>query len=128
MVCIIQIYTNGSMIDKTINLNKKNIVNILKKESKQTGEGDIQQIYNIDNIYFYSWKNGNNINKHKLPNNNMILYGDIFIINITVKIKNYSVSEYGEFYYFTNNKDKHTKDENKNICDILLDEDTTNYE
>lgn len=128
MVCIIQIYTNGSMIDKTINLNKKNIVNILKRESKQTGKGDIQQIYNIDNIYFYGWKNGNNINKHKLPNNDMILYGDIFIINITGKIKNYSVSEYGDFYYFINNKDEYKKKENKNICDILLDEDTTNYE
>ena len=123
MVCIIQIYTNGNMIDKTINLNKKNIVNILKKQSKQTGEGDIEQIYNIDNIHFYSWKNGNNINKHKLPNSNMVLYGDIFIVNITGKIKNYSVSEYGELYYFINNQE-----DNKNIYDILLDEDTTNYE
>lgn len=121
MVCIIQIYTNGSMIDKTININRKNIVNILKKEAKDKGEGDIEQLYNIDNIYFYGWNSGKNINKHKLPNNNMVLYGDVYILNIKGKIKNYSVSEYGDLYYFINNK------EDNNICDMLLDEDTTEY-
>tara|TARA_Y100001958_G_scaffold160033_1_gene165413 strand:- start:831 stop:1169 length:339 start_codon:yes stop_codon:yes gene_type:complete len=110
------------MIDKTININRKNILNILKKESKEQGKGDIEQVYNIENVYFYSWKNGKNINKHRLPNTNMILYGDIFIINISNKIKNYTVSEYGELYYFINNKD-----ENKKYFDILLDEDTTEY-
>ena len=122
MVCIIQVYTNGSMIDKTININKKNIVNILKKESKNKGYGDIEEVYNIDNVFFYGWKNGKNINKHNLPNSNIVLYGDIFIINISGKIKNYSVSEYGDLYYFTNNQE-----DNKDIYDTLLDEDTTEY-
>jgi len=110
------------MIDKTININKKNIVNILKKESKNKGYGDIEEVYNIDNVFFYGWKNGKNINKHKLPNSNIVLYGDIFIINISGKIKNYSVSEYGDLYYFTNNQE-----DNKDIYDTLLDEDTTEY-
>ena len=122
MVYIIRIKVDGSMEDQNININKKNILNILTNISENKGENNISIVNKLDNIYFYGWKTGNKQNKHILPNSDLNLYGDIFILKIDKKIKKYTISEYGDYYYFVTDEEEKKKNYNK-----LLDEDTTEY-
>ena len=136
MVNIVHININDTINNISININDINkCEKVLTDNANYKGNGSIELVYSIENINIYSWKEGQDLNKHILLNTELNLYGDIFIINNN--LHDYSISEYGELYYIlTNNENKIDENkivenkivENKSITNnILLDIDTTNY-
>jgi len=115
---IISINADNTM--KEINIKNKKIKNELTDITNTRGSGDIELLYywnyNNNKILCYGWIDGDEslINKHKLPisgiseitdisSETIKLYGNIYIIcNCNNKTINYSISEYGEFYFIIN--------------------------
>ena len=116
MKTIVRINIDNSMNDLDINIENRNIVNLLNKIANNKGINNVRQLYTWNHgnniVKCYGWYEGvdSTINKHELiPNGSskfleedsstILLYGDIFLLyygdnNI---IKDYSVSEYAEF-------------------------------
>jgi len=118
---IVRINIDTKMNDLNLDIENKNIVNILNKVSNKNGKNNIRHLYswthNSNIIKCYGWYDGKNdtINKHELiPNGSskfleedssiILLYGDIFLLCYDKNNKNidFSVSDYAEFYEIIN--------------------------
>jgi len=115
---IISINSDNTM--KEINIKKKKLEEQLTEITNTRGSGEIELLYywNYNNklIKCYGWIDGDEslVNKHKLPmsgiseitdtpSETIKLYGNIYIISCdSQNIINYSISEYGEFYFIIN--------------------------
>jgi len=118
---IVRINIDTKMNDLELNIENRNIITTLNKNSNNRGTNNIRHLYswvnNKDTIKCYSWYDGKeeNINKHELiPNGSskfldedssvILLYGDIFMICFDDKnaIKDFNVSDYAELYDIIN--------------------------
>ena len=118
---IVRINIDTKMNDLELNIENRNIITILNKNSNNRGTNNIRHLYswvnNKDTIKCYGWYDGKeeNINKHELiPNGSskfldedssvILLYGDIFMICYDEKnvIKDFNVSDYAELYDIIN--------------------------
>ena len=113
---IVRINIDDKMNDLNLNIENKNIVNLLNKHSNKKGTSNIRQLYSWTRgsniIKCYGWYDGehDNINKHELiPNGSskfldddsstILLYGDIFLVCYeNNKICDFTVADYGELY------------------------------
>ena len=113
---IVRINIDDKMNDLNLNIENKNIVNLLNKQSNKKGNNNVRQLYSWTRgsniIKCYGWYDGehDNINKHELiPNGSskfldddsstILLYGDIFLICYeNNKICDFTVADYGELY------------------------------
>ena len=113
---IVRINIDGKMDELHLNIESRNVVNILTKQSKNKGNNNVRQLYSWTKgsniIKCYGWYDGEheNINKHELiPNGSskfldddsstILLYGDIFLICYeNNKICDFTVADYGELY------------------------------
>jgi len=143
MFKIISINSDNTM--KEIDIKNKKIKNELTDITNTRGSCDIELLYywNYNNIIIkcYGWVEGDEsiINKHKLPmsgiseitdisSESIKLYGNIYIIcNSNNKIINYSISEYGEFYFIINDIEN-IDDTDSDISDIGEDDDECDSE
>ena len=118
---IVRINVDTKMNDLELNIENRNIITTLNKNSNNRGTNNIRHLYswvnNKDTIKCYSWYDGKeeNINKHELiPNGSskfldedssvILLYGDIFILCFDDKkmLKDFNVSDYAELYEIIN--------------------------
>ena len=118
---IVRINIDTKMNDVELNIENRNIITILNKNSNNRGINNIRHLYswvnNKDIIKCYGWYDGKeeNINKHELiPNGSskfldedsstILLYGDIFILCFDDKniLKDFNVSDYAELYEIIN--------------------------
>ena len=118
---ILRINIDTKMNDLELNIENRNIINVLNKNSNNRGSNNIRHLYswvnNKDTIKCYGWYDGKeeNINKHELiPNGSskfldedsstILLYGDIFMLcfDSKHKIKNFNVSDYSVLYEIIN--------------------------
>ena len=113
---IVRINIDDKMNDLNLNIENKNVVNLLNKQSNKKGNNNVRQLYSWTRgsniIKCYGWYDGDheNINKHELiPNGSskfldddsstILLYGDIFLICYeNNKICDFTVADYGELY------------------------------
>jgi hypothetical protein len=113
---VTRINIDGSMNDLELNIENRNIVNILNKNSNKKGKNNIRHLYTWTKenkiIKCYGWYDGNHncINKHELipfgsskfleeESSNILLYGDIFLLCYNDnKIMDFYVSDYADFY------------------------------
>ena len=113
---IVRINIDGTMDELHLNVENRNIVNLLTKQSKNKGDNNVRQLYSWTKgsniIKCYGWYDGDheNINKHELiPNGSskfldddsstILLYGDMFLICYeNDKICDFTVADYGELY------------------------------
>jgi hypothetical protein len=114
---IVRINIDNKMNDLKLNIENKNTVNILNKNSNRKGKNNIRHLYswtqNTKTIKCYGWYDGEHdcVNKHELiPNGSskfldeesstILLYGDIFLLlyDNNNKVSDFSVSDYAEFY------------------------------
>ena len=113
---IVRINIDDKMNDLNLNIENKNVVNLLNKQSNKKGTNNCRQLYSWTRgsniIKCYGWYDGehDNINKHELiPNGSskfldddsstILLYGDIFLICYeNNKICDFTVADYGELY------------------------------
>ena len=94
---IVRINIDSKMNDLELNIENRNIVNTLNKNSNNRGSSNIRHLFswvnNKDTIKCYGWYDGREeyINKHELiPNGSskflaedsstILLYGDLFMI------------------------------------------------
>jgi len=141
MKTIVRINTDNSMNDLNINIENKNIVNLLNKTSNNKGNNNnIRQLYTWNNnnniIKLYGWYEGEHgkINKHELiPNgaskfleedsSTILLYGDIFLLcyGENNRIKDYTVSDYAVFTEIINegfddcDSDEYSEEDNDEV-------------
>ena len=118
---IVRINIDDKMNDLNLNIDNRNLANLLNKQSNKKGNNNVRQLYSwtrgSDIIKCYGWYDGKeeNINKHELiPNGSskfldedssvILLYGDIFMICFDDKntIKDFNVSDYAELYDIIN--------------------------
>ena len=113
---IVRINIDDKMNDLNLNIENKNVVNLLNKQANKKGNNNVRQLYSWTRgsniIKCYGWYDGehDNINKHELiPNGSskfldddsstILLYGDIFLICYeNNKICDFTVADYGELY------------------------------
>lgn len=113
---VTRINIDGSMNDLELNIENKNVVNILNKNSNKKGKNNIRHLYTWTKenkiIKCYGWYDGNHdcVNKHELipfgsskfleeESSNILLYGDIFLLCYNEnKIMDFYVSDYADFY------------------------------
>ena len=118
---IVRINIDTKMNDLELNIENRNIITILNKNSNNRSNNNIRHLYswvnNKDTIKCYGWYDGKeeNINKHELiPNGSskfldedssvILLYGDIFMICFDDKnsVKDFNVSDYAVLYDIIN--------------------------
>jgi len=113
---VTRINIDGSMNDLELNIENRNVVNILNKNSNKKGKNNIRHLYTWTKenkiIKCYGWYDGNHdcVNKHELipfgsskfleeESSNILLYGDIFLLCYNEnKIMDFYVSDYADFY------------------------------
>ena len=113
---IVRINIDDKMNDLNLNIDNRNLANLLNKQSNKKGNNNVRQLYSWTRgsniIKCYGWYDGehDNINKHELiPNGSskfldddsstILLYGDIFLICYeNNKICDFTVADYGELY------------------------------
>lgn len=117
MKTIVRINTDSTMNELELNIEHKNIVNLLNKSSNNKGLHNIRHLYtwinNKDTIKCYGWYDGceENINKHELiPNGSskfldedsstILLYGDIFLLTFDEKnrVKDFDIPAYSHYH------------------------------
>uniref|UniRef100_A0A6C0C5I1 Uncharacterized protein n=1 Tax=viral metagenome TaxID=1070528 RepID=A0A6C0C5I1_9ZZZZ len=117
---VVRINIDNKMNDLELNIENRNIINLLNKKSNTKGKSNIRQLYSWTNnskiIKCYGWYEGEHdcINKHELiPNGSskfldddsstILLYGDIYLICFeNSRICDFTVSDYAEFYEIIN--------------------------
>jgi hypothetical protein len=117
---VVRINIDNKMNDLELNIENRNIINLLNKKSNNKGKSNIRQLYSWTNnskiIKCYGWYEGEHdcVNKHELiPNGSskfldddsstILLYGDIFLICFEEsRICDFTVSDYAEFYEIIN--------------------------
>ena len=113
---IIRININGSMNDLELNIENRNVVNILNKNSNKKGKNNIRNLYSWTKdskiIKCFGWYDGEHdcVNKHELipygsskfledDSSTILLYGDIFLLCYNDnKLLDFSVKDYADFY------------------------------
>ena len=113
---IVRININGSMNDLELNIENRNVVNILNKNSNKKGKNNIRHLYSWTKdskiIKCFGWYDGDHdcVNKHELipygsskfledDSSTILLYGDIYLLCYdNNKILDFSVSDYANFY------------------------------
>ena len=113
---VTRINIDGSMNDLELNIENRNVVNILNKNSNKKCKNNIRHLYTWTKenkiIKCYGWYDGNHdcVNKHELipfgsskfleeESSNILLYGDIFLLCYNEnKIMDFYVSDYADFY------------------------------
>jgi hypothetical protein len=143
---IVRINIDDTMNDLNLNIENKNVVNLLNKQSNQKGNNNVRQLYSWTKgsniIKCYGWYDGehDNINKHELiPNGSskfldddsstILLYGDIFLICYeNNKICDFTVADYGELYSelnegFDDCESEYDSDDSEDSVDSVDEED-----
>tara|TARA_B100001093_G_C26704422_1_gene960563 strand:+ start:552 stop:1097 length:546 start_codon:yes stop_codon:yes gene_type:complete len=113
---IVRININGSMNDLELNIENRNVVNILNKNSNKKGKNNIRHLYSWTKdskiIKCFGWYDGEHdcVNKHELipygsskfledDSSTILLYGDIFLLCYNDnKLLDFSVKDYADFY------------------------------
>ena len=113
---IVRININGSMNDLELNIENRNVVNILNKNSNKKGKNNIRHLYSWTKdskiIKCFGWYDGDHdcVNKHELipygsskfleeDSSTILLYGDIFLLSYdNNKLLDFSVKDYADFY------------------------------
>lgn len=113
---IVRININGSMNDLELNIENRNVVNILNKNSNKKGKNNIRHLYSWTKdskiIKCFGWYDGDHdcVNKHELipygsskfledDSSTILLYGDIFLLCYdNNKLLDFSVKDYADFY------------------------------
>ena len=113
---VVRINVNGSMNDLELNIENRNVVNILNKNSNKKGKNNIRHLYSWTKenkiIKCYGWYDGehDSVNKHELipygsskfleeDSSTILLYGDIYLLYYeNNKILDFYVSDYADFY------------------------------
>ena len=113
---IVRININGSMNDLELNIENRNVVNILNKNSNKKGKNNIRHLYSWTKdskiIKCFGWYDGEHdcVNKHELipygsskfledDSSSILLYGDIFLLCYNDnKLLDFSVKDYADFY------------------------------
>ena len=106
MTNIVILKKDGTLLEKKIVINNKNINSILEKQVSNNGDGNITELgkWNKDNynIIIFGWENGIEENKHELPPplEDSIFYGDICCCKFEKngKIGNFLIIDYENFY------------------------------
>ena len=113
---VVRININNAMNDLNLNIENRNIVNILNKNSNKKGKNNIRHLYSwtkeSKTIKCYGWYDGEHdcVNKHELipygsskfledDSSTILLYGDIYLLCYdNNKILDFNVSDYANFY------------------------------
>jgi len=144
---VVRININNAMNDLNLNIENRNIVNILNKNSNKKGKNNIRHLYSwtkeSKTIKCYGWYDGEHdcVNKHELipygsskfledDSSTILLYGDIFLLCYdNNKIIDFCVTDYAEFYEEINegfddcDSDEYDSDSDNEIEQEVYDED-----
>ena len=136
---VVRININNAMNDLNLNIENRNIVNILNKNSNKKGKNNIRHLYSwtkeSKTIKCYGWYDGEHdcVNKHELipygsskfledDSSTILLYGDIFLLCYdNNKIIDFCVTDYAEFYEEINegfddcDSDEYDSDDSDNL-------------